>query len=671
MSPRSGARVDDGKSPSLSRPAPSAEPRAPERSADAPPAGVPWRALAVGVLILPLLTHFGHLSYIIAQSAVWTAQTLLRGPVVLLFLLACWSLAWRRVSPRLARYLCLSRSEMILVYLMATVGTALAGECWAIHVVPGLAGTAAYQAATAHPEWAAWLGDTPRWFFVRDPDVIRAIHHGRSSLYDVTNLRALAVPVAAWSVLMLALALFTQCLSQLVRRQWIHRERLSFPLVYLPMTLVETEGPHAWWRSRLLWAGVAVAGSIELINGLNYLYPAVPYLPVKVTEIAAAPDRPWSGLGPIWVAFYPWVIALGFMVPQEVTFSLWFFFWMTRVQDLVVMMMGFRSEGGYAPELPPYHVHQETGAFLAMGAMLLWRARHDMTGAWGKARNPANRRALIGLLGTVGALLIWAAAARIPLWLAGGFLVVYGLFSVVLGRLAAESGGPSSFPPLSPHETIALAGGLDHVAQPALVTFGWWQNLGAQVTDGLMPHQVTGARLAEDVGAGRWLHPALAIGAVAGVLTGIWSLLHLYFHFGIMSAEVRGWPARDAPLTAYRFIHDWLNEPAGITSGKQIAFVAGGAVAALLVWLRQSFVSWPLHPIGYAVAGNWGMQEVWCPFFVAWLLKVTTLRGGGIRLYRALLPFFLGVLLGDLLIPMGWSVIGLLTGQQMYLSFPH
>src|SRR2546426_12105721 len=104
-----------------------------------PPAGVPWRALIVGTLLLPLLTHFGHLSYIIAQSAVWTAETLLRGPVVLLFLLACWSLAWRRVSPRLARLVCLTRAEMILVYLMTTVGPALAGECWAIHVVPGLA----------------------------------------------------------------------------------------------------------------------------------------------------------------------------------------------------------------------------------------------------------------------------------------------------------------------------------------------------------------------------------------------------------------------------------------------------------------------------------------------------------------------------------------------------
>jgi hypothetical protein len=648
---------------------PSARPEASPRQE--PPPGAPWRALLVGTLLLPLLTHFGHLSYLVAQSAVWTAETLLRGPVVLLFLLACWSLAWRRISPRLARLLALSRKEMILIYLMTTVGTALAGECWAIHVVPGLAGAAAYQAATSHPEWAGWLGDTPRWFFVQDPEVIRAIHLGNSSLYRAANLRALAVPVAAWGVLMIALALYTQCLAQLVRRQWIDRERLAFPLVYLPMTLVEIEGPHAWWRSRPFWLGVALAGTIELVNGLNYLYPAVPYLPVKLTQFSAAPDRPWSGLGSVWVAFYPWVIALGYMVPQEVTFSLWFFFWVSRLQDLVVTMIGLRAEGGYAPTLPPYHTHQETGAFLVMGALLLFRARREIAAGWTRARQPLHRRALFWLSGSIAVILLWAEAARIPMLLAGGFLIVYGLFSIVLGRLAAESGGPSSFPPLSTHETLALMGHLDRFSQSSLVTFGWWQNLGAQVTDDLLPHQITGARLAEEVGAARWLHVALAVGAVAGVLTGIWSLLDIYFHYGIMSAHVREWPVRTAPQATYKFIQTWLHGPPKVPLGQLIAFLAGGAVAALLIGLRQTYASWPLHPIGYAVAGNWGMQEVWCPFFIAWLIKVTVLRAGGIRLYRVLLPFFLGVLLGDFLIPMGWAALGLLSGQQMYLSYPH
>jgi hypothetical protein len=633
--------------------------------------GVPWRALIAGVLLLPLLTYFGHRSFIIAQSAVWTAETLLRGPVVLLFLLVCWSMAWRRASPRLARYLSLSRRELILVYLLLTVGTALAGECWAIHVVPGLAGTAAYGAATTRPGWGSWLAETPRWFFVQDFETVRAIHAGQDSLYRPEHLRALAVPVAAWGVLMIALALFTQCLAQLVRRQWIHRERLTFPLVYLPTTLVDVEGPHAWWRNRLFWAGVAVSAIIETVNGLNYLYPVVPYLPVKLTEFPAATDLPWSGLGSIWVAFYPWVIALGFMVPQEVTFSLWFFFWVGRIQDMAAVMLGFRPSGGYAPDAPPYHIHQETGAFLVFGLLLLWRSRREISAAWGRAQEPAQRGAVLGLLACSAVILLWGSLAHLPIWLAAGFLIAYGLFSLVLGRLAAECGGPASFPPFSTHETLALGGALDHLSPKVMATFGWWQNLGGHMTDNLLAHQVTGARLSEDVGAQRRLHLMLAVGAVAGVVVGIWSLLDLYFQHGIMSAKVRNWPARVAPTDAFRFIDRWINDPERTSTEQILAFLTGGVVMALLVWLREAYVGWPLHPIGYAVAGNWGMQEVWCPLLVAWLIKTTTLRAGGVRLFRALLPFFLGVLLGDFLIPMCWAAIGLATGQQMYLSYPH
>jgi Family of unknown function (DUF6785)/Domain of unknown function (DUF6784) len=632
---------------------------------------VPWRALVVGTVLLPLLTHFGHLSYIIAQSAVWTAETLLRGPVVLLCLLAVWSLLWRRVSPRLARYLALTRAELILVYLMVTVGTALAGECWALFVVPALGGTAAYQAATGHPEWATWLGDTPKWFFVQDPAVVFALHYGQSSLYRAENLRALAVPVAAWAALMLALAVFTQCLMQVVQRQWLHRERLSFPLIYLPLTLVDTEGPQAWWRSRLFWAGMATAGILETINGLNYLFPTVPYIPLKVTQFAAATDKPWSGLGPVWVAFYPWVIAVGFLVPLEVTFSLWFFFWVARAQDLTVTMMGMRNGGGYSPGQPPYHLHQMTGAFLMMGLTLLWRARRDIVGMGRRAASGANRCTLFWLVASGGAVLLWGSIARIPLPLSGAFLAIYGLFSVVLGRLAAESGGLASPAPISIHETVALTQNLHAFSQRALVTFGWWQNLGVQVTDDLMPHQITGARLAEEVGAERRLHLMLAAGAVVGVVTGLWSLLHLYFHYGIMSAEVRGWPARSAPQGNFRFIDNWVNGHVELPPGQLIAFLVGGAVTMLLMWLRQTYASWPLHPIGYAVASNWGMQEVWCPFLISWLIKATTMRFGGIRLYRTMLPFFLGVILGDFLVPLGWAAIGVWTGQQMYLAYPH
>ena len=50
---------------------------------------------------------------------------------------------------------------------------------------------------------------------------------------------------------------------------------------------------------------------------------------------------------------------------------------------------------------------------------------------------------------------------------------------------------------------------------------------------------------------------------------------------------------------------------------------------------RQTFTWWPIHPLGYALACTNSMEYMWCPFFLAWVAKLITLRYGGIRAYRA------------------------------------
>ena len=223
-----------------------------------------------------------------------------------------------------------------------------------------------------------------------------------------------------------------------------------------------------------------------------------------MTQFPAAPDRPWSGLGPVWVAFYPWVIALGFMVPQEVTFSLWFFFWAARAAG------SGRDDDGAAqpaaatrpgrPAVP--HSTRMTGAFLMMGRMLLWRARRDIVGAW-DGTPPAARTAApsVWLAGSGAGCCSgpprrashcrwpersWRSTASSPSsW----------------GGSRPKAAGPSPFRRSRPTRRSALMQNMHGFSQPALVTFGWWQNLGVQVTDDLMPHQITGARLAEEVGA--------------------------------------------------------------------------------------------------------------------------------------------------------------------------
>ncbi|HOM82392.1 MAG TPA: hypothetical protein PLZ94_11455, partial [Armatimonadota bacterium] len=84
----------------------------------------------------------------------------------------------------------------------------------------------------------------------------------------------------------------------------------------------------------------------------------------------------------------------------------------------------------------------------------------------------------------------------------------------------------------------------------------------------------------------------------------------------------------------------------------------------------QRYLWWPLHPVGYVLGNTPSMVSFWCPFFVAWLAKLIILRVGGIRLYRRCIPFALGLILGDYVVPGIWGIVGLLTDTQMYLSFP-
>ena len=79
---------------------------------------------------------------------------------------------------------------------------------------------------------------------------------------------------------------------------------------------------------------------------------------------------------------------------------------------------------------------------------------------------------------------------------------------------------------------------------------------------------------------------------------------------------------------------------------------------AALLFLRHRFAWWPLHPLGFPIASTFTIVYYgWLSIFLAWLLKATILRYGGVRAYRALLPFFLGLILGEFTTACLWLFI--------------
>ncbi len=93
----------------------------------------------------------------------------------------------------------------------------------------------------------------------------------------------------------------------------------------------------------------------------------------------------------------------------------------------------------------------------------------------------------------------------------------------------------------------------------------------------------------------------------------------------------------------------------------------GAALAGGLQWASLSSPGWFLHPIGLLVLQSWYINRVWVSVFLGWLLKVLILRYGGGQVYRKVSPFFIGLIVGDVIALIFWglapAVMTLLGGR--------
>ncbi|MBM3216892.1 hypothetical protein FJZ36_18515, partial [Candidatus Poribacteria bacterium] len=159
----------------------------------------------------------------------------------------------------------LNRAELMAVYTCVSVGSSLSGVDRMFVLVP-LLGHASWF-ATPENDWAGLFQQhIPRWLTVSDRSVLSGYYNGLSTLYTGAHLRAWLPVVAWWSVFLVAAHLVMLCLNIVVRRQWIEGERLSYPVIRLPVEITEPRG--AFFRSEWMWVGFAVGAVIDIVNGV-------------------------------------------------------------------------------------------------------------------------------------------------------------------------------------------------------------------------------------------------------------------------------------------------------------------------------------------------------------------------------------------------------------------
>jgi len=569
------------------------------------------------------------------------------------------------ILKRLRPQWCFNPAELLLMYAMLSVATAMAGNDFSPALIQMIAHPAYYVREGVVPHVV--LEAIPHPLIVSSYTALRPYFVGNSTLYRWEHLAAWSVPFLVWMGFLALLWWTMLCLVALVRRQWTESERLAFPLVELPVHMVHPNG--TLWRAKSVWLGFAVAGGINLLNGLHHWFPTIPEIPIKHQDIAPYfPHRPWNAVGWFPISFYPFVIGIAYLMPLDLAFSCWFFYLFWKAQLVVSAALGW----DITPEFP-YIREQGIGAYLAIGLFLIAGARglvqqirqhwHHTSREVGEVLSP--RAAVVGLAVGVVGLVGFFALFGLRWQVALGAVVLYLLMALVITRLRAEFGAPIHDQHFSgPDHVFTKLIGVQGLSarELSMLNFFYWFNRAYRSHP--MPFALEGLKMAQRVEAPLrpyWLWMLWA-GVWGGALT-FWAYLHNAYRYGAGAEFFQG---QLFGMEAYNRLSSWLTMAPEVNRGAQTATMVGFVSAWALLWARSHWAGFPLHPIGYAISGSWAMNLVWLPIALGWLIKLLIVRYGGLALYRKLLPFFLGLILGEAVIGMGWSLIGVIFNIPTY-----
>ena len=317
--------------------------------------GVTWRAIVIGLILIPINSYWIFMTEIVRYQGHPTTISLFYSSIFNLLVLIVANGLLRRYAPRWV----LSQGELITIYVMINIGAALVGHD-SIQILVSLMPFASHFATDSN-KWNSLFADRlPRWLTVNDPLATKNFYEGHSTLYDPVNYGAWIGPVMWWAAFTIVLVTMFLCLNVLLRKQWTEREKLSYPLVQLPLDMTAEGGPI--FKEKLLWYGFFIVVAIDVINGLHVLVPAIPELPIKLGDQSYVfTTRPWNNIGWLPIQFYPFGIGLGMLLPVDLLFSCWFFFWVWKAQFILTAAFGLETIRGM-----PFVSEQSFGAYMGI-----------------------------------------------------------------------------------------------------------------------------------------------------------------------------------------------------------------------------------------------------------------------------------------------------------------
>ena len=485
-----------------------------------------------------------------------------------------------------------------------------------------------------------------------------------------------AVPILSWSVVILLLIAMFFCLTVMIRRQWVENEKLAYPIIRIPLEV--SAGSGVIFRNRLLWIGFGIAAGINVLNGLEYFFPALPSIPVKKYDLNVHfTQKPWNAMGSMPLRFHSYLIGLAFILPLDLSFSCVFFYFVAKAQMLMGSMVGVATLPGY-----PFLGEQGAGALFALLTVACWTGRKHLLKVLSSivdssreddAGEPISYRTAVVTFGIcIALLMVICVKGGMTIWGYALFITIYLLIVVGVTRMRAELGPPIHAIGYATPQYLMIAMIGTQRLRPGNLTMlslmNWLSGASyASFRTHPMPDQLEAFKLAELTGIrNRTMFVALVIASVVGVVSTLLLFPHAVYDEGIVSGSEQ---IHSGGSEAYNFLSAWLVNPKSTDWFAMSILGLTFFVNLGVMFLRTRFVWCPLHPAGYVIGvapGTLIINVLWLPLVIAMTAKWLILKHGGVKAYRRAIPFFVGLVLGEALLGCFWPIISLVLRTSVY-----
>lgn len=575
----------------------------------------------------------------------------------------------------------LNSAELAMIYFSLVCAAMVSSFGLAGLLLPNLMGVNYFASKQDHiwrdlfyPHIRQWMvpwdpnGPEQQWVTQRFFEGLRTGEHVPWDLW--------ILPLISWLAFALLLFFLMACVATIMRRQWVDNEKLTFPLVQLPMEMATAAPGRSVFSNNLMWLGFAIPIGYHLVNGLNKSFPNVPELPTLIWLHPLFVDKPFTDINYTGLIVTFSIIGLAYLLPLDVSFSMWFFLLFFRMQDVAASFLGYQYDtmpfyGGTRY----YQGFQSAGAFAALVVVMLWLARPHLrlvarrvfAGEHPDAdRNEfmSYRTAVFG--GTVAMLLLtlWLKMAgsspHVAFFMVSVFVLVVML---VLTRCVAEIGLLMLQPAVVPFHYWTVFASPSSLGAANMTTMSFMNGAFMRDPRNVMPVFMDAMKGADLVRARR---RQIAIGIMAAVVLGsafalFWQVDTIYRYGG---NRLNTWFFSTGCTMYFQHAEGVLVNQPGFDIRAPIWFVIGGIFTTFLYVMRTRLWWWPFHPLGYAIGCAWPPIVYASMFFVGWLIKSVIMRYGGATIYKSARPFFLGLILGEFSAAIIWAILSIFLGVR-------